>query len=82
MTRISIKPSAPMIVNWHINDKVRYHVETSKDGRCLFGFDGAPYVTDAGLGYVDQIEKIELACMPSMSAILRVSLDFELTNLS
>ncbi len=71
-----------MIGCWHINDNVRYHVETSNDDRRLIGFDGSQYVKDAGCGYVDHFEKIQLESLSSMSAILRVVLDFELTLLS
>ena len=71
-----------MIGCWFINENYRYHVETSNDDRRLVRFDGNQYVKDAGHGYVDHIERIELLSLSNMSAILRQVLDWELVMLS
>ena len=45
-------------------------------------FDGNQYVRDAGQGFVDHIERIELLATTSMAPILRQVLDFELCLLA
>ena len=65
-----------MIGCWFINENCRYHVTTSNDDRRLIGFDGKQLVKDAGHGYVDHIECIQLESMTSMSAILRTVRDW------
>ena len=71
-----------MIGCWFIDKTYRYHCETSKDDRRLIGFDGQYAIKEAGCGYVDHIEAVQLVSLTSMSPILRQVLDRELTLLS